>query len=57
MDFENHSYSLRICVEECPDKNVEDVADLKEFYRRTGSSLCRYITVEDQCTGIEETVV
>lgn len=38
----NVSYTMKICVSSCADKNLTNDGDLLMFYQRTGSSLYRY---------------
>ncbi|XP_046681197.1 choline transporter-like 1 isoform X2 [Homalodisca vitripennis] len=42
MDVRNIRNSLQICVEKCPDRNIDTIQELKLFYDQTGSNLCRY---------------
>lgn len=42
FNIANLKESLKICVQNCPDRNMEKLEDLQEFYSRTGSMLCRY---------------
>ncbi|KAI5712552.1 hypothetical protein M8J75_009241 [Diaphorina citri] len=42
LDVRNLKLSLQICVEKCPDRNMETMNDIQEFYSRTHSSLCSY---------------
>lgn len=42
MDIKELQRSLKICVKECPNKKMESMNDLQNFYRETGSNLCRY---------------
>ncbi|XP_054158931.1 choline transporter-like 1 [Oppia nitens] len=42
LDQTNPQESLRICVRECPRRQLDNVADIYLFYRQTQSSLCRY---------------
>ncbi|KAG8273287.1 hypothetical protein J6590_023792 [Homalodisca vitripennis] len=41
MDVRNIRNSLQICVEKCPDRNIDTIQELKLFYDQTGSNLCR----------------
>jgi solute carrier family 44 protein 1 (choline transporter-like protein) len=38
----NTSYSLKVCVQKCADKNLTNDGDILLFYQRTGSELKRY---------------
>ncbi|XP_038210134.1 choline transporter-like 1 isoform X2 [Zerene cesonia] len=42
MDVKQLRRSLKICVKECPNKKMETLTDIQNFYKQTGSSLCRY---------------
>lgn len=42
MDIKELRRSLKICVKQCPNKKMESLADIQEFYRATGSNLCSY---------------
>ncbi|XP_028161457.1 CTL-like protein 1 isoform X1 [Ostrinia furnacalis] len=42
MDIKELRRSLKICVKQCPDKKLESLNDIQQFYRDTGSNLCRY---------------
>ncbi|XP_028044144.1 CTL-like protein 1 isoform X2 [Bombyx mandarina] len=42
MDVKELRKSLKICVKECPNKKIESLDDIKQFYRQTGSNLCNY---------------
>lgn len=42
MNPSNFTFSPHICVEACPDVDLENPQDLLGFYRRTNISLCRY---------------
>lgn len=42
MNPVNVSYTMKICVKRCADKNLTSDGDLEIFYQRTGSSLFRY---------------
>ncbi|XP_065212382.1 choline transporter-like 1 [Planococcus citri] len=42
MDYENTRQSLQICVKQCPDRDMFSLNDIEDFYKRTGSLLCRY---------------
>ncbi|KAL1464872.1 hypothetical protein WDU94_004480, partial [Cyamophila willieti] len=42
LDVRNLKISLQVCVEKCPDRNMETMNDIQEFYSRTNSSLCSY---------------
>ncbi|XP_060801052.1 choline transporter-like 1 isoform X2 [Amyelois transitella] len=42
MDVKELRSSLKICVKECPNRKLESLADIQNFYRETGSNLCRY---------------
>lgn len=38
----NTSYTMKICVQKCADRNITADADVYMFYQRTGSILARY---------------
>ncbi|CAB3369251.1 Hypothetical predicted protein [Cloeon dipterum] len=42
LDVSHVNESIKICVKQCPDKELSVLADLKKFYAETGSSLCIY---------------
>uniref|UniRef100_A0A1B6DF63 Choline transporter-like protein n=1 Tax=Clastoptera arizonana TaxID=38151 RepID=A0A1B6DF63_9HEMI len=42
LDVKNIRNSLQICVKQCPDRNMDTISALKQFYNETGSNLCRY---------------
>lgn len=42
MDVSELQRSLKICVKECPNKKMKSLTDLQNFYKDTGSNLCRY---------------
>lgn len=42
MDVKELQRSLKICVKECPNKKMDTLTDLQNFYKQTGSNLCRY---------------
>ncbi|CAB3252104.1 unnamed protein product [Arctia plantaginis] len=42
MDVKELQRSLKICVKECPNKRMDTLADIQQFYKDTGSNLCRY---------------
>ncbi|PNF17642.1 CTL-like protein 1 [Cryptotermes secundus] len=42
MDVKDIQNSLKICVKQCPDRNLINFTSIQEFYRRTGSLLCTY---------------
>ncbi|XP_041976580.1 choline transporter-like 1 isoform X2 [Aricia agestis] len=44
MDVKELRRSLKICVKQCPNKNMETLSDLQNFYKETGSNLCTYET-------------
>ncbi|XP_054274772.1 choline transporter-like 1 [Macrosteles quadrilineatus] len=41
-DIRNIRNSLQLCVKKCPDRNIDSIQELQQFYKDTGSSLCRY---------------
>ncbi|XP_015511802.1 choline transporter-like 1 isoform X2 [Neodiprion pinetum] len=40
LDVANLKDSLKICVKECPDRNMETMEQVCQFYKDTGSQLC-----------------
>jgi len=42
MDVKDIRNTLKICVKQCPDRNVMNLKDIQEFYQQTGSLLCTY---------------
>lgn len=42
MDVKELQRSLKICVKECPNRKLESMTDIQNFYKETGSNLCRY---------------
>ncbi|ESP01318.1 hypothetical protein LOTGIDRAFT_112007 [Lottia gigantea] len=42
MDMNNPSESLAICVNTCPDRELQDIEEVYQFSVQTGSFLCRY---------------
>ncbi|XP_045534187.1 choline transporter-like 1 isoform X2 [Papilio machaon] len=42
MDIKELRRSLKICVKQCPKNKLESLADIQNFYRETGSNVCRY---------------
>lgn len=42
LDLTNIKQSLKICVKQCPHREISDVKDLLNFEQETGSHLCRY---------------
>lgn len=54
MDVKNLRRSLKICVKECPKRNLETTADVQNFYRETGSNLCRYDINPNNVTSTKE---
>ncbi|XP_026328516.1 CTL-like protein 1 isoform X2 [Hyposmocoma kahamanoa] len=42
MDVKHLRRSIKICVKKCPDKQLDTFNDIQNFYRETGSNLCRY---------------
>ncbi|KAJ9591614.1 hypothetical protein L9F63_001828, partial [Diploptera punctata] len=42
LDMRHIRISLKLCVKKCPDETLRQFADIKEFYKRTGSLLCTY---------------
>ncbi|XP_039264968.2 choline transporter-like protein 1 [Styela clava] len=48
MDVMDPPTSLEICVEKCPDRELETMQDVKKFFDDTGSQLCDYQVDPDQ---------
>ncbi|XP_013178112.1 PREDICTED: CTL-like protein 1 isoform X1 [Papilio xuthus] len=42
MDIKELRRSLKICVKQCPKNKLESLTDIQNFYRSTGSNVCRY---------------
>lgn len=42
LDIKNIKNSLKLCVSKCPDRNLNSISDLREFYLQTNTSLCQY---------------
>uniref|UniRef100_A0A034VZ78 Choline transporter-like protein n=1 Tax=Bactrocera dorsalis TaxID=27457 RepID=A0A034VZ78_BACDO len=42
FDFKNPRQSIKICVKECPSRNITDVQELYRYYMDTNTKLCRY---------------
>ncbi|KAL0840483.1 hypothetical protein ABMA28_015727 [Loxostege sticticalis] len=42
MDIKELRRSLKICVKQCPSRKMESLTDIQQFYKETGSNLCRY---------------
>ncbi|XP_036220296.2 choline transporter-like 1 [Bactrocera oleae] len=42
FDFKNPRQSIKICVKECPSRNISDVKELYRYYMDTNTKLCRY---------------
>lgn len=42
MDVKHLRRSIKICVKKCPNKQLDTLNDIRNFYRETGSNLCRY---------------
>ncbi|XP_059062134.1 choline transporter-like 1 [Achroia grisella] len=42
MDIKELRRSLKICVKQCPNRNMDSLNDIRNFYQETGSNLCRY---------------
>jgi len=40
MDVKDIRNSLKICVKQCPDRNLTNFTHIQEFYERTKSLLC-----------------
>jgi len=40
MDVKDIRNTLKICVRKCPDRNLENLTNIQEFYQQTGSLLC-----------------
>lgn len=54
LDPNNITNSPHICVERCPDFDLNEPKDLMKFYRETNVSLCRYeIPFEDYIKDTE----
>ena len=45
LDYSRLNDTSRICVKKCPDRQLNNLADIYIFYTQTGSSLCRYIII------------
>lgn len=48
MDVKELQRFLKICVKECPNKKLDSLAEIQQFYKNTGSNLRRY----EVCTYI-----
>lgn len=42
LDVKHLRKSLKICVKQCPSRRLETLDQINQFYRETGSNLCRY---------------
>lgn len=42
LDLSDIKTTLKICVKQCPHRQISDAQDLQTFEEETGSSLCRY---------------
>ncbi|XP_050670773.1 choline transporter-like 1 isoform X2 [Leptidea sinapis] len=42
MDVKHLRKSLKICVKKCPNRKLDTLTDLQNFYKETGSNLCQY---------------
>lgn len=42
MDIKDLRNTLKICVKQCPNKYMSRVDELGQFYKDTGTNLCRY---------------
>lgn len=42
FDLKELKQSLKICVKQCPDKQIDDPRQLYTYYREKGSQFCRY---------------
>lgn len=42
FDFKNPRQSIKICVKECPKRNITDVQELFKYNMETNTKLCRY---------------
>lgn len=42
MDIKHLRQSIKVCVKQCPNRNLATFDDLKAFYKETGSNLCTY---------------
>jgi hypothetical protein len=40
MDVKDIRNTVKICVKQCPDRNLVNFTNIQEFYQRTGSLLC-----------------
>jgi len=40
MDVKDIQNTLKICVKQCPDRYLKNLADIQEFYQQTRSLLC-----------------
>lgn len=58
FDMKNIKMSSRICVSKCPNRTLNNMKDLKDFYKETNSSLCRYnFNVEAEPYGFQSSSV
>lgn len=42
LDIKDWHQSLKICVKQCPTRDLQNSTELYTFYQQTGSQLCRY---------------
>ncbi|XP_044736972.1 choline transporter-like 1 isoform X2 [Chrysoperla carnea] len=42
MDIRELRKTIKICVKQCPTRNLNTLEDLRSFYKETGTNLCRY---------------
>lgn len=42
MDIKELRKTIKICVKQCPTKNLNTMDDLRTYYKDTGTKLCRY---------------
>ncbi|EEC05461.1 conserved hypothetical protein, partial [Ixodes scapularis] len=46
FDLSNLSHSLKVCVKQCPHRELKTTEEVRRFGEETGSSLCRYDVTE-----------
>uniref|UniRef100_A0A147BCM5 Choline transporter-like protein n=3 Tax=Ixodes ricinus TaxID=34613 RepID=A0A147BCM5_IXORI len=46
FDLSNLSHSLKVCVKQCPHRELKTTEQVRRFGEETGSSLCRYDVTE-----------
>lgn len=42
LDIKEWQQTLKICVEQCPDRNIQEQDQLYRYYKETNSHLCQY---------------